>query len=329
MNINKFSIKKIILSVLIILVMLVLLLKPDRYIQSFLNGVKVWAICVLPALFPFIILTKLLSSLNIFEFRNKFFKLTARKLFNLDSNFFLVFFMSIISGYPIGSKLISELYEKGFLTKHEAMRMSTIASTSGPMFLLGTIGTGLIKNKFFGILILLVHIISAILNGLLYRNIGKNSPNTLPTTLNTANSTENTLSSHIDSSISSILMIGGFICLSFVLVDILNDFYVIDFFTKIINSFLAFFNLSSPFTKSFLGGLIETTRGVLDITNISKSKEILPLITFLVNFSGLSILLQSITYLQKCKIKSSFIFLTKLTHALIGFVIMKIIILFI
>jgi nucleoside recognition membrane protein YjiH len=77
--------------------------------------------------------------------------------------------MSVLSGYPVGAKLTADFYEKGLITKGQACRITTFTSTSGPLFIVGTVGIGMFHSAKLGIIILLSHFIGAILNGLIYR----------------------------------------------------------------------------------------------------------------------------------------------------------------
>ena len=58
--------------------------------------------------------------------------------------------MSILSGYPIGAKIIHDLYSKDLITEEDAKRMSIFSTTSGPIFIIGAIGVGMLKNYKLG-----------------------------------------------------------------------------------------------------------------------------------------------------------------------------------
>ena len=98
---------------------LVIAINPNPYMSSSFEGLRVWATIVLPSLFCFMILTKLLIQNNftarIFGIIDKPFK----KVYNTSYGGY-VFLMSIISGYPLGCKLISELYKTNQVDFEEA-----------------------------------------------------------------------------------------------------------------------------------------------------------------------------------------------------------------
>ena len=76
--------------------------------------------------------------------------------------------MSIISGYSVGVKLIAQFRDANYLTDDEAKRLLPLASTSGPMFILGTI-VSMTGDRKSGIIILICHILSSLITGLIFR----------------------------------------------------------------------------------------------------------------------------------------------------------------
>ena len=167
---NKFKINKNVILIFIILILLIaIVVNPAVYITSCLNGLVVWATVVLPALLPFMFFTKTLTELGVADILATKFKLFP-KIFKVPSVAIYVFILSILSGYPVGAKIVADLYENGSITKEEAYKITTFTSNSGPMFILGSVGIGMLASKKLGIIILISHILGALINGLLYRN---------------------------------------------------------------------------------------------------------------------------------------------------------------
>lgn len=50
------------------------------------------------------------------------------------------FIMGIISGYPVGAKIVTEFRKNGDCSKAEAERLLAFTNNSGPLFIIGTIG---------------------------------------------------------------------------------------------------------------------------------------------------------------------------------------------
>ena len=191
------------------MLLLAIIINPSIYIQSCLNGILVWGTIVLPSLLPFMFFTKTLSVLGIEEILNNKFKFFS-KIYNTPPCSLYVFFMSILSGYPVGAKMVSDLYENGTITRTQAFRISTFTSNSGPMFILGSVGIGMLANKKLGLIIFFSHIIGALINGLIYRKHKEeeliiNKKNSIKTSFEIGDVMWNT--------VRSVLLIGGFIAI--------------------------------------------------------------------------------------------------------------------
>ena len=166
--------KKNIFAIFLIFLISLIIAKPNLCIASIYNGLSVWAKCVVPSLLPFMFFTKLLTNLNFLQkITNKFSKLNS-KLFNAPPISAHIFLMSIISGYPVGAKMIAEYHKMGILSANDTNKLCTFCSTSGPLFIIGSVGTAMIGSAKIGYIIFVSHILGAILNGILFRNLWKN-----------------------------------------------------------------------------------------------------------------------------------------------------------
>lgn len=320
---NKFSINKKLILIMIVCILLgAIIINPAIYITSCLNGIIVWATVVLPALLPFMFFTKTLTELGVAEILATKFKLFP-KIFKVPSVAVYVFVLSILSGYPVGAKIVADLYESGNITKEEAYKITTFTSNSGPMFILGSVGIGMFANKKLGIIILISHILGALINGLIYRNhkeknLEKNKKIIVKNNLSLGELMWNT--------VNSVLIIGGFIALFFVIIEILNNLHI---FSPISNIFSSIFNCNSNIFNAIFNGIFEITRGCLDISKLGLNEFFSGLLcTFIISFGGLATAMQAFVFLKKFDMRFSFFIKQKITHAIFASII-SIIILFI
>lgn len=293
--------------------MLVFLSNPSIYMKSTLNGLNVWFYNVLPALLPFFIATRLLIYLSIDnikpldKFTNKFFKV---------KNGGKIFFLSIISGYPVGAKLICDAYKSKQIDLSSAKKMMAFCSVSGPMFIIGSIGIGVFKSVKIGYILLLCHIIGAVLNGIIFRNSYKNVIEEDEPIYITKSQSENILADSMLDSIISILLVGGYIVFAFVLIDLLNNVNLLPTITNIITNTFRIKN--SEIVLSVLNGCVEMTRGLINIGSLNLSAELnLCIAGFLIAFGGISIFLQSLNFTKELKIKKSFFLFQKFCQGLL------------
>ena len=77
--------------------------------------------------------------------------------------------MGITSGYPVGAKVASDLYIKNLCTKTEAERLLAFTNSSGPLFIIGAVGTGMFFDSKVGLLLFLTHFLASISVGILFR----------------------------------------------------------------------------------------------------------------------------------------------------------------
>jgi sporulation integral membrane protein YlbJ len=242
----------------------------------------------------------------------KFLSPITKKLYGVGGVAGYVYFMSIISGYPIGAKLTSDLYQNNQISSSQAKAISSFTSTSGPLFILGTVGNGLFNDSKLGIIVLISHFISALLNGLLYRNKDKTNyeHNAIIT-----EASSNPLGESMSSSIISIMSVGGFIALFYMVLSLLLH---LNFFALPI-SLLSKIGIDSGVSNSILSGIIEVTTGLslLSKTNISFGIACIAT-SFLVSFGGLSIHAQAYCYLKNFNLKYSHFLKQKVTHAVLS-----------
>lgn len=299
--------KNIIASIGIAVVMLSIMVKPSIYITSAQNGIMLFALSVLPALFPFFFFSKLLSLFQADVAIGNLLELPLRKIYNTPPPGSYIFAMSLMCGYPIGARLISDYYKDGLLDSNESLSLSALASTTGPLFVLGTIGTIILSNSTAAIIILTSHYLSALLNGLIYRNPVK------PTNLPRTRVASSTLYDSIYSAVISILIVGGYIIVFNIICDFVLNLGIVSLINKVI-----------PLNKTILEGgimsLIEVTRGSMIIgkSNIDLVQKT-ALIAGAVTFGGLSVIIQSTTFLEVTGVKIYKFILIKLTQSIIAY----------
>ena len=311
-------IKKGIILLILCFLMVVLVCFPKEYQESCYNGISLWAIIVLPSLLPFFFLTALLTSTGVLLKVCAPFNKISKSLFNLKGVAFYCFAMSILSGYPVGSKIISELYEKGYINEGESSRLAILCSTSGPLFTIGAVGISMFGSKTAGIIIYLSHVLGAFITSLFFKNYGKKPEQNLRIYNNQIN---NALYESMYSSVVSCLIVGGFISVFYVFAEIATNFNLLFFLEKLLSFPLSSVEFGNGISKAFTYGLIECTRGAKNLSSFGTNALTVSLATALCSFGGISIIMQSIVFLSKAKVKIKIFFLQKFLQMIISFLI--------
>lgn len=318
--------KKNLIAIFFIIFVICLVIFSNSSLSAASSGLKLWANNVVPSLFPFFVATQLLSQTNIVYYLSKFLDKYMRPLFNVPGAAAFPFIMGLISGYPVGAKIVSNLYDNGLCTKDEAERMLTFTNNSGPLFIMGTVGISFYANSTIGLILLFTHIASSITVGVLLGLFSKKKKsNHFKNNASAIVKKEDLklselgeiLGNSILSSIKTILLIGGFITLFSVIISILEQTKILVF----ISAFLAkTFGFNKDLVLGFFTGIIEFTNGLSIISKVH-IKEIstnIILSAFILGFGGISITLQVLSIISKSKLSIKKYILGKFLHGMIS-----------
>lgn len=313
---KKLTNPKVLLVIILTFLIVALSAFPDVYSQTTFSGIKLWATAVLPSLLPYFFLTALLTKINVLShFCNRLTPL-MKKPFRLSGSAVYAFFISILSGYPVGSKIIADLYEQKSISDGEATRMSILCSTSGPLFVIGAVGNAMFKSKTVGFILYLSHVLSAIFTALLFRKVGGKEKEFSPIFL--SQNDDNALYSAVYSSVISALIVGGFVSVFYVISQILIDFKILYPLSFLTGAILKPIGGSFLQGEAFSVGLVEFTKGSLLLSQTGTTSLSLSICCFLITFGGLSVILQSLTFLKKANVKAPFFILGKLVQGTIA-----------
>lgn len=305
-------------TLMIIFFLICMISNPSRFIEKSLDGISAWAFNVLPSVLPFMFFTRVLSQLDLMPKILKPLAPISKTFFKTPPISIYTFIMAILSGYPVGSKMVADLYMQGKITKQDAFKMTSFCSTSGPMFIVGAVGIGMFKSSKIGYILFLSHFLGAIINGIIFRNFKfkksqenqKQSP--AQSSQNIAPPKSNfDLSSIVLDSTLAILSVGSIITIFFI---------IIECFSPIIS-------LMPQTTSCLFEGVLEITKGCLDLATLQNKFLAITLASFVISFGGVSTILQSLTMLSKLQMPTKLFVLQKFLHAVFSCIVTIIILL--
>ena len=284
-----------------------MVLMPEVSMVSAQKALKLCLNVVIPSLFPFFVASSLFISLGFASCFSRFFSKIMKPIFNVSGCGSLPLILGIISGYPIGASTSVKLYKDGYISKYEAERLLAFTNNSGPLFVLGAIGCGMLSSNTYGLIIYISHITSALICGVIFRfyrdkSEGKNiylmpAPETGIKKLGEA------LSDAVNFSVDNILRVCGFVILFSVICAYIpaGKYY--------------------PYIYS----LIEITGGINVLTSLKQDIHItLPLISFFLSLSGLSVLSQVCSVVLPAGLSIKPYISGKLLQAILSFFITRI-----
>lgn len=271
--------------------MLALILDAKTGLQGAAEGVQLCINTVIPALFPFfvvsIFLTSTASGISILRPIGKRLKLPQR-----GESYLLLGFLG---GYPVGAKSIAQGYKNGILGKADAERMLGFCSNAGPAFLFG-MGACVFPKMWICWLVWLIHILSALFVGFTTPapKLGTASP--IPTG-------KITLAEAMKQALSAMASVCGWVIIMKVILSFLQRWVLWLFSTK---------------TQILLSGILELTNGACRLGEISSVGLRFVLFSVFLSFGGLCVLLQTHSVLQGSGLSGACYFPGKVTQAAVS-----------
>ena len=299
--------QKFLPPVFVALILLAMFISPARYFDSVQKGVVLFSSSVLPSMLPYFFFTKVLTGTGVVSALAGTAGKPVGKAYRTNNVLAYPLFMSLLSGYPVGARVLADLYEKGLISGEEAKRAASFCSTSGSMFVLGSVGAVILKDAMAGAVILAAHYLGALVNGFFYRGKKRECA---PRFLSFPKS-ENLLSEAMYESVLSLALVGGFIAVA----NLLGDVFF-DVLTRIGLGDV----LSGKLPGAFLYSVFEVTRGCAEFAALGAQRIwTAAFCAFAVSFGGLSVLLQSVAFLGKTGLKPGKFLLMKTTQAVVSF----------
>ena len=128
------------------------------------EGIKLSLQTIIPALFPFIILSGIINSCLLGQTIK--FLLPLSRLCKIPKGAESLLMLGFLGGYPVGAQAISQAYAQGSLTKNTAQRMLGFCNNAGPAFIFGMFSVIFSRPIILWVL-WIIHILSGITVGLL------------------------------------------------------------------------------------------------------------------------------------------------------------------
>jgi len=248
-----------------------------------------------------------------------------KPIFHLPGEATFPVIMSFLSGYPLGAKLTSRLRSLDMISKPEGDRLITLASTSGPLFILGAVLTGMLSMPDLSGLMIIPHYMGALTVGLIFSRLPRLSgqkqvkqfkPSKKIEKVNNSTSLPDLISRSVKDSVNSILLIGGFVIIYNVIIDMVLASQI----TRIlIQKVSQVFMLNPSLLEGILAGLIELTTGCnrISLADVNLLYKILG-INFIIGWGGLSILSQAISFISQTDISVKLYLISKLLHGFLA-----------
>lgn len=121
---------------------------------------------IIPSLFPFTVLTGIITSYSQKGGGKGFFSPVAR-LFGISTVSLSALVFGMLCGFPIGGKIAIDLYKKELISKEEAERLIAFTNNTGPAFAIGAVGNVILGSAAIGALIYFSQIVISVITGII------------------------------------------------------------------------------------------------------------------------------------------------------------------
>jgi sporulation integral membrane protein YlbJ len=324
-----------------LLCLYILLRYPEPGFDAAIQGITIWWDILFPALFPFLVISEVMLGFGMVHFLGTLLDPLMRPLFRIPGIGGFVVAMGFASGYPVGARLTSQLWEQGLLNREEGERLVAFTTSSDPIFLIGAVSIGFFHDVRLAVILAISHYGSAFVLGILMRFYGsKNiSPTLYPkpamkgsillrsfeamhhARLIDARPLGLLIQQAIQSSIKLVMVIGGLVVFFSVLLAYLSLGPLMDILTSILRFILQFIHIPPALSASLINGFLEVTLGA---KSAGQANETIPLVykvaaaSFILSWGGLSVHAQIVSILHRTNLRYVTFALARLIHGILA-----------
>lgn len=273
------TIYQVAFTALALYLIFLLLRYPALSLEYASTGLMLWFQKMIPTLLPFMILSGIMIRMNLTEKFVSFIHPFLHRLYGTSANGSYVILMGLLCGFPMGARIIGELYQAGKLSREESSRLLSFCNNIGPIYFLSFVVPTLAIEKpllpvcimygvplLYGIVIMRLHAVPA------------------------QNVSVQTTSAHIANKMSLLAAIDSSVISGLIGIAKLGGYMV--FFNLLNIAFVPFHNLSPAFLCLY-NCLLEITSGI-----DRGSHYLFYSILILLPFGGFSCIAQTYSMIQ-------------------------------
>lgn len=315
---------------------------PQEVLESASRGLSLWANYVLPALFPFFILSDILMRQGFVHLLGALLEPLMRPLFRLPGKASFVVAMTHTSGIPIGAILTCKMRKEGEITRIEGERLLAFTCNPSPGFMFGALASGMLGNPALGIIIAGSVYIASFIVGLLFRFYGHDPPSRIKHNFSFQQAwrelkfvqkenkkpTSKMLGDAVHESISTILLVGGFIVFFSVITHLMSILRINAYLAQGV-SLISGGQLSPLGANALIQGFMESTIGCKAVINtFSSLNSQVGMLTFILGWGGVSVFAQVASFTASTDLRLLPFVFGRVLHSFLALLISQILLLF-
>lgn len=271
------------------------------------EGLKICSSVVIPALFPFTVVAIFFQKSGALDWLGSRLNKLSLYLLSINGTEFTVLLLSLLGGYPVGAKIVDNLYSSHSLNKKQAIRLLKFCVNPSPAFFISVIGSNLLGSKKAGIILLLSNFFACILLALIYSKATRNSKNI---SHNETNIHMNTTTKHLCLSDAFVQSVSGGAEVIISICAWVTLFAAISALIKTV--------ITNAHFNAVISSFLEITFGSVEISKIGIKPYMYSL---LLSFGGLSTICQIKQATNKINPSFSFIIIYRIIHGAVATII--------
>lgn len=299
--------KKVCYGGIVSLIFILIISNPLIAVSGATKGLLLWFHTIIPTLLPFIILSNLMVSLDIFHYFTFFLAPITKPILGISKNSNYAIILGMLCGYPMGAKTCADLVLNKKISQKEGQYLLLFTNNVSPMFVISYISNSVLKNQDIKGSLLLSIFLSPILTALILNKWYRHLTNTFQIiSIQTTTPKKVVDFRLVDKSImngfETVTKLGGYIILF-----------------SIISSFIQEKLEINLLAKGFILGFIEITTGIDYIGSMPLPISLKALIICAItSFGGLSSLAQTGSMVKEAGLSIKPYFFAKLLTGLLG-----------
>lgn len=320
-----------------------MLIYPGEGWKAAMEGVSIWWDILFPALFPFFVISELMLGFGIVHFFGTLLDPLMRPLFRVPGIGGFVLAMGFASGYPVGARLTSQLWDQRLVTRDEGERLVAFTTSSDPIFLIGAVSVGFFHDVSLAVILGVAHYGASLVIGFLMRFHGSRQSFVAPlqplkgkagpgltwralAAMHQARIRDGRafgimLTDAVQSSLRLILVVGGLVVFFCVILEMMSITHVMSRLADAIAWLLRGVGLPRELAQPFINGLAEVTLGARSAADAG-AHVLLPhkvaAAAFILSWGGLCVHAQIVSLLNRTNLRYGPFVASRAIHAILA-----------
>ena len=285
-------IKNLLTLIIVSAIGVCLIIYPQNTAEGIKNGFLLLGNNLIPALFPFMVLSSYISGSSVAEMISRFFEKPFKLIFKTSGYGVIPFILGSLGGYPVGAKTVCEFYQNGKISQNDAGRLLYWCINPSPAFLITAVGTFMLGNTKSGFILYFSCMLSSLTVGFFCRFLSNGEIH--PIEIQSAKSKESIFVKSVAKGSEGMLAICGWVLTFCVLASLCDA-------------------LNLPYSVSYIINSVgEVTTGC---KNAMSSGLSLPIIAGISGFGGFAVICQCASYSSHCKVEMKYLICARLINA--------------